>query len=207
MDNNELLVSITSSERISELIREADIELKKIQPEIDYLEQCTKKLSDLKDQQFKLNSFILSLKSLLRIENVSSAMTSSKIENKMSPVDNYVVNDANLSGVNNDTPDSLRKIFLPDVAISEVKNFLRTKNNLNYEIFKAIVFNSGMGTTKEIKQYLIDNNIKQPKSGIGFEDVELKEISSRANYLVRKEILCSIEPGKFKSLLGWSELI
>ncbi|OGI00686.1 MAG: hypothetical protein A2104_08705 [Candidatus Melainabacteria bacterium GWF2_32_7] len=83
---------------------------------------------------------------------------------------------------------------------------MRTNNNLNYEIYKGIVFNSGQATTADIKHYLVENKVKQPKSGKGFEDVELKEISSRVNYLVRKNILTSPEPGVFRSVFGWCDI-
>ena len=101
---------------------------------------------------------------------------------------------------------NMRMIFIPDVAISEVKKYLRTKNNLNYEIYKAVVFNSGEVTTEELKTYLVENNIKQPKTGKGFKDVELKEISSRVNYLVRKGVLSSPSAGSFRTVFGWSSI-
>ena len=66
-----------------------------------------------------------------------------------------------------------------------------------------MVFNSGIATTEQIKSYLIENNIQQPKTGKTFDDVELKEISSRTHYLVRKNVLDTTEPGIFKSVPGW----
>lgn len=201
-ENNDYL-SIASNERIEIFIKEAEEELSKIQPEIDYLIQCQSKFSVLKEQQFKLNSLILSLKSLISEKSTTQINIQNDKINETLNNDIEVYNNVEFTSV---SVNNERKIFLPDQAITQVKNHLRTKNNLNYEIFKAIIFNSGVASTKEIKNYLIENNIKQPKSGKSFENVELKEISSRANYLVRKNILKSDEPGIFVSMLGWSEI-
>jgi len=192
-------LSLASSERILKLIQEANNELAKIQPEIDYLEGCQQKLEKLKAQKQKLSALVLSLNSILKISDVNNK-NNENINNILETKIDINVNNQNVNYNN------LRKVFLPDQAFSQVKNYLRTKNNLNYEIFKAVVFNSGEATTEQIKQYLIENNIKQPKTGKGFEDVELKEISSRANYLVRKNILVAPESGIFRSVFGWSEI-
>ena len=203
MNNLEINDSISSNNRLQKFIDEAHNELNKIQPEIDYLEQCQKKLTILKEQQLRLNSLILSLNGLLNQEGVN------KFEQNTVSVSKELY--ANINAVNNATIDAKnnkmrREIFLPDQAINQVKSFLRIKNNLNYEIFKAVVFNSGTAKTEEIKNYLVENNIKQPKTGKGFNDVELKEISSRVHYLVRKNILISIEPGNFRSIFGWQQI-
>lgn len=203
METKEKKISIASDERIQKLIDEASEELLKIQPEITYLEQCQKKLIELKEEQFKLNSLIASMKSLIKNSDVN------KTRHKNTEVQNLDINDShakiavNISRVND---ENSRKIFLPDQAISQVKNYLRTSNNLNYEIYKAVVFNSGQAATLEIKNYLVENKIKQPKSGRTFDNVELKEVSSRINYLVRKNILVSSEPGIFRSVFGWTEV-
>lgn len=200
MENLENTLSVASNERIQKLMDEADKELVKIQPEIVYLEQCQKKLMELKEQQFKLNSLKMSLKSLLKTSDINlTSLSDDSLSNVL-----INVNDVKDNVIQNDSiSEKSRKIFLPDQAVSEVKNYLRTKNNLNYEIFKAVVFNSGNATTQEIKQYLVENKIRQPNTGKTFDNVELKEISSRANYLVRKNILVSSEPGSFRSVFGW----
>jgi hypothetical protein len=195
--------SIASNERIAVLINEAESELAILKPEIEYLEQCQKKLSQLKDQQFKLNSLIISLKGVIRNNNFDTHTSKEKLTELKNINSNNSIVDVTIVDINN---ENKRKVFMPDQANSQVKNFLRTKNNLNYELFKAVVFNSGIATTQEIKNYLVDNNIKQPKSGNGFESVELKEISSRINYLVRKGILTSPESGSFRSVFGWCEI-
>jgi DNA repair exonuclease SbcCD ATPase subunit len=203
METIEKDMSVASDERIQNLIAEANNELTKIQPEIVYLEQCQKKLSELNEQKFKLNSLIVSLKSLIRNSDVNKNELNKNNLEQDNNIENNVKIAVNISRENN---ENSRKIFLPDQAISHVKSYLRIKNNLNYEIYKAIVFSSGKATTAEIKEYLVENKIKQPQSGKGFEEVELKEISSRVNYLVRKGVLISPEPGTFRSVFGWTDV-
>lgn len=200
MENTDKSISLASNERMLKLIEEAENELSAIRPEINYLEECQKKLAELKEQQFKLNSLIISLQSLNKMSGVTKAKQNLNIIKNDEIAENLILNNLKMCHVNNVS----HKIFLPDVAISDVKNHLRTHNNLNYEIFKSVVFNSGIATTEEIKQYLIENKIKQPKTGKTFEEVELKEISSRTNYLVRKNILISVQPGIFRSSSGWT---
>lgn len=203
MNNIEKNTSLASNGRIQNLITEAENELNKIKPEIAYLEECQKKLIELTEQQFKLNSLITSLKSLIKTSDVN------KIRHNNIEVPTQEIEENNVQiavNISNENNESSRKIFLPDQANSQVKNYLRTKNNLNYEIFKAIIFNSGHATTQDIKKYLVENGIKQPKTGKTFENIELKEISSRINYLVRKNILVSPAPGSFRSVFGWSDI-
>ncbi|MDD3014676.1 MAG: hypothetical protein PHC34_13330 [Candidatus Gastranaerophilales bacterium] len=200
---HETNLSIASNDRISELITEAENELSKIKPEIEYLEQCQKKLRDMKDQQFKLNSLIISLKGVMKFSGVNNSENVILDNNDVKIKNKSLDNDVITVNVNS---ENIRKIFMPDQAYSQVKKYLRTKNNMNYEIYKAVVFNSGSATTQEIKNYLIENGVKQPKTGKGFEKIELKEISSRANYLVRKSVLISTEPGHFRSVFGWCEI-
>ena len=203
MEAKDQNLSLSSNERIQNIIQEAENELLKIKPEIEYLEECERKLIRLKEQQFKLNSIIVSLKSINKISDVDVNNNFQNLRENDNKLD--VTSTINATQIYNAIGNQ-REIFLPDVAISQVKNYLRTKNNLNYHIFKAVVFNSGTASTEEIKNYLVENNIKQPKTGNGFEKVELKEISSRVNYLVRKQILISVESGVFKSFFGWQSL-
>ncbi len=195
--------SLISSVRISKLLQEANSELSKIEPEIQYLEECQKKLGELKSQKIKLNSLILSLSTLVNEEGVIKK-TTTQSDNKNN-AKNKTLLQSNVTKEDVSVNDS-NHVFVPMEALNLVKDYLRTNNNLNYEIFKAIVYNSGIATTEQIKSYLVENGIKQPKSGKGFERVELKEISSRTNYLVRKNLLISIKPGIFKSTLGWNNL-
>lgn len=201
LDNN---LSLSSDSRIQTLIEEADNELNKIQPEIDYLQNCVQKLNELKLKKNKL----LSLKASLKVILNNSDINTSDVTNSINSLNNQfnseiksVNTEQNLTGLN---VTSELNSFIPDLALNDVKQFLRTRNNLNYEIFKAIVYNGGEASTEDIKAYLVSNKIKQPKTGKTFEKTELKEISSRANYLVRKNIIISSGPGIFRSLIGYS---
>lgn len=202
MDKNETL-SITSENRVQNLIEEANKELLALLPEINSLEESISKLKELKEKRFKLESLIINLKSILPKENVIKDGVNDVIISNAKT--NYKSRNNNVNKISLDTING-RKVFIPDVALSNAKNYLRQKNNVNYEIYKAIVFNTGEATTDEIKYYLIKNNIKQPKTGKGFEDVPLKEISSRTNYLVRKNLLISYSPGVFSTVFGWEEV-
>lgn len=201
--NNKNKKSIVSADRLEKLAREANKELKAITPEIEYLEECVKKLSELKEKKRKLNSLIINLKSIVPLNDV-------KIKQKDTDVtsDKLTAHKLRNNNVNTISIDRRgeRKVFIPEVALSNVKRYLRSKNNINYEIYKAVVYNTGEASTEEIKHYLVKNNIKQPKSGKGFEDVPLKEISSRANYLVRKQLLISYSSGLFSTVFGWEEI-
>lgn len=203
MMNKTEILSITSEGRIDMLIKEAELELKEILPEIISLEQKVHLLKELKNKKYKLESLIMNLKSILPKEGVIKNIVNSVAKN-----DDVKISKLSCSNVNKISIDSSlgRKVFIPDVALSNAKNYLRTKNNINYEIYKAVVFNTGEATTDEIKYYLIKNNIKQSKTGKGFEEVPLKEISSRTNYLVRKNLLISYIPGVYSTVFGWEEV-
>lgn len=194
--------SITSSNRLGTLVAEAESELSVIIPEIEYLEECVLKLTELKERKHKLTSLIVNLKSILPKQNLAQI----DITNSNTGTQKHA-NILRQKSVNKISVDSIngRKIFVPELALSDVKNHLRTRNNINYEIYKAIVFNTGEATTEEIKYYLVKNNIKRPKTGDGFEDVPLSEISSRINYLVRKNLLISYSAGVYSTVYGWEE--
>lgn len=194
--------SITSNERLEKLVSEASEELDSITPEIEYLEECVVKLAELKERKHKLTSLIVNLKSILPRQK--------QAQFDVKDVDEALLERKNIlrqKRLNKISVDSIngRKIFVPEVALCDVKNILRTRNNINYEIYKAIVFNTGEATTEEIKHYLVKNNIKRPKTGEGFDDVPLSEISSRINYLVRKNLLISYSQGIYSTIFGWEE--
>lgn len=205
MPNQEDHFSIVSDFRMEKLLEEVEAELNKIQPEIEYLESMVEKLNDLKLKKSKLLSLKTSLKVVHKQNNINN-LNISFDKNNLSKNESLELN----SGITNKNitekmNTSQHNLFIPDLALNEVGKFLRTKNNLNYEIFKSVIYNGGQASTDEIKDYLVKNRIKQPKTGKYFDDVELKDISSRANYLVRKKLLISSGPGLFQSTLGYSE--
>lgn len=210
--------SISSGNRLESILQETEEELQLIQPKIEKLEKELEKLKELKLTKQKLITLKLSIKSILEnfsqgkdqfalteILNQSNLHITSKNEGgkKLSASEMEL----STSGVSpftsytSETPSD--RIFLPDQAFAEVNQVLKQKNSTNYEIFRAIVFSGGRATTEQIKQYLVENNIQQPTSGEGFEHVELTDISSRVNYLVRKNLVQAAGGGVFISNLGW----
>ena len=63
--------SLASDSRIKSLLDEAESELNKIQPEIDYLENCVSKLNLLKQKKNKLLSLMASLKVILNSTGIT----------------------------------------------------------------------------------------------------------------------------------------
>ena len=80
---------------------------------------------------------------------------------------------------------------------------LKKQNSINFELFRAIVFNGGQASTEQIRQYLVENRIAMPGTGQFFDDIPLTDISSRVNYLIRKGLVTSGGRGVFVSTLGW----
>ncbi len=198
-----LAKSITSEKRLEEMLEEAEAELEKIQPQIEKLEKQADKLRQLKLAKQKLITLKLSLKSIL--ENFSKNKVEPSILLSGSPeLRNLMAGrESSVRLSTSQSTENASKIFLPDLAFSEVDRILRKKTSMNYEIFRAIVFNGGKATTEQIKAYLVENGITQPTTGEGFENVELTDISSRTNYLVRKGLVSPDGRGLFISNLGW----
>lgn len=206
---------ISSSSRLEDLLAETEAELEQIEPQIEKLEKQIEKLRELKLAKQKLITFKLSIKSILT--NYSENKVELETDNML--YKSVIGNEASLRTVSTGTesanyrglptlaslPQPLRLpgTFLPDRAFAQVNDVLRRKNSLNYELFRAIVFNGGHANTEQIKEYLIEHGITQPASGEGFEAVELTDISSRVNYLVRKGLVNPDGRGNFVSCLGW----
>lgn len=205
MDKQDNSQSLASDLRIKKLIEEAEQELNKIQPEIDYLESCLTKLNELKLKKNKLLSLKASLKVILNQANTTISNITNSNLNLKNITNQLVMSGNNLSSETQNSTTLQHKLFIPELALDQVVHFLRPNKNLNFEIFKAVVHNGGQASTEEIKEYLIANKICQPKTGKYFDDVELKDISSRANYLVRKKLLITSRPGLFASVLGFRD--
>jgi hypothetical protein len=99
-------------------------------------------------------------------------------------------------------PEHSTGAFFPEKAYTEADDVLRHRFSMNYEIFRAIVLNGGQASTREIRQYLIDQRIKTA-AGKTFEDTPLSEISARTAYLVKRQVIRPIAPGRFQSCFGW----
>ena len=201
----QIVKSISDPNRLEDLLQEVDSELGKIQPKIEKLEKEMEKLKELKLTKQKLITLKLSIKSI--VDNFSHSKNSelmAALGVETSPT--VLLQKLHSPSYQTSEPAfELDRLFLPDQAFEAANQVLRQKNSLNYEIFRAIVFNGGRATTEQIKQYLVQNNITQPTTGEGFEHVELTDISSRVNYLVRKGIVDPAGKGLFISRLGWQE--
>jgi hypothetical protein len=206
---------ISSASRLEDLLNETELELEQLEPQIDKLEKQIEKLRQLKLAKQKLITLKLSIKSILvnYSEDKVSALGLNGLESDSTlSASGYALGDAGLDSeflnqrrlmARSPQPMRLPGTFIPDMAFSQVNEVLRRKNSLNYDLFRAIVFNGGQANTDQIKQYLLDHDIRQPSSGEGFENVELTDISSRVNYLVRKGLVNPDGRGNFVSCLGW----
>ena len=190
--------TLASPEGLQALLEQAETELESIQPQITELEEKIKDLQALKQSRQRLLTLKMSLGALIESSTHDDAqepytmLSSNLAQQKLQAFDNDY------------TYLSTHKSFHPDLALQQVQQLLKQKESLNYEMFRAVVLNGGKATTIEIKTYLVEAGIKQPQTGDGFEDVPLTEISSRANYLVRKGVLKALERGVFYTPLGWS---
>lgn len=189
-------VSIVAPERLNDLVKEAEEELLKIQPRIEELEGYAEELRELKLSKQRLLTLKMSLSTM--IDNSTKDEVFSATDRVSRPdwqtEENKLYNFSELS---------TSKSFRPDEAFRQVDQMLKQKSSLNYEMFKAVVFNGGKASTEEIKAYLVENKVQQPQTGENFETVPLTEISSRANYMVRKGILHPMDRGVFYTHLGW----
>lgn len=201
--------SISSMKRLEDLLQETESELETLQPKIERLEKEIEKLKDLKRTKQKLITLKLSIKSI--IENFSDADPGTDLTTALQEFTSPFADErytSRTSSSRDSMPTGIEKwippgTFLPDRAFEEANTILRQKNSTNYEIFRAVVFNGGRASTEQIKDYLVENNIKQPTTGEGFEGVDLTDISSRTNYLVRKNILKANGKGSFIANVGW----
>lgn len=209
--------NISSTERLEDILNETEKELEAIQPQIDKLEKQLDKLKDLKLAKQKLITLKLSIKSIL--SNFSSGVSTEVLESGMAQKLSSLAENLKPSReLKTSQKPSFTSVpthapqisypgtnFLPELAFQQVNLLLRKTTSINYDLFRAIVFNGGKATTEEIRQYLVENHVKQPGSGEGFEQVELTDISSRVNYLVRKGIVKPEGRRLFISLLGWTD--
>jgi hypothetical protein len=203
---------ISSADRLEELLTEAERELETLEPKIEKLEKQLEKLKELKLAKQKLITLKLSIKSILNNFSKNEVLTSDNLSQSETLHKNFSLKglQKNLSTqpkvqLSNLTSQSLNQTFLPDQAFHEVNTVLRKKTSINYELFRAVVFNGGKATTEQIKQYLLEHDIRQPGNGVGFEQVELTDVSSRINYLVRKGLVTPDGRGNFISTLGWTQ--
>jgi len=213
---NKSVSNISSTERLKEMLDEAEKELEAIQPKIDKLELQLQKLKELKLAKQKLITLKLSVQSILsnfsdfkssevrtkdETKKFSSAPRELNLNTKLNVAETKPISKTDLS-TETSVPNGT---FLPEMAFNQADAILKRKSSINYDLFRAVVFNGGKANTEQIRQYLIENNIRQPASGDPFEGVALTDISARVNYLVRKGLVKPDGRGTFISCLGWAE--
>lgn len=199
-------VSVSSEKRLEALLEETEAELANLQPRIDKLERDIDKLKDLKLTKQKLISLKLSVQSIMENfqQTGGSGFTADALLNvglempcpQSGITTSYRIPDYATAPQENRT-------FYPDRAFEAANKLLKQRQSLNYDLFRAIVFHGGRATTEEIKAFLQENNITQPSTGESFDNVALTDISSRVNYLVRKDLVSATGRGVFLSNLGW----
>ena len=156
--------SISSEKRLNTMLKETEEELLKIEPEIEKLQKKMDRFQELKLTKQKLITLKLSLKSILSNYQNDIDAQGKSVNNKQSLTSDkslkYTLPKNNTN--NHPFPGAL---FLPDKAFEDSSRVLKRKNSLNYDIFKAIVFSGGQASTEEIRDYLIENDVKMPGSG------------------------------------------
>lgn len=197
-------VSLSDPDRLEGLLAETELELARLQPEMDALQsqmqQLEQQWSEHQQRKQTLCALHRSLSQILGYAPLPETTTSADASVQSSPTTtdtqaNTAPEAAAFSTAN--------KTFLPDVAFEQANQILMRRDSLNYELFRAIVYRGGRATTEELKQFLIEHDIRQPTTGQSFENVPLTDISSRVNYLVRKGVVRTEGYGQFVASLGW----
>jgi hypothetical protein len=203
-------ISLADTPRLEALLQEAQTELAHITPQLMTLEltlnQVQAQVGELKQKRQRLLGLTSSLSALLVPSPVASC-----------------VNDANSHHIPNaekiketQKPKSVKRqlpllppssdgVFLPALAFKQGDTILKRKDSINYEIFRAIVYQGGQATTEQIRQYLVEQKVVIPKTGETFETVSLSEISARVSYLVKHGIARSVGTGSYLSCFGWDQ--
>jgi hypothetical protein len=204
--------SLANPQHLEALLKQTEAELEALQPEIETLETVLVSLNELRKKKQTLISMKLSLQSILQHTSLAPLIPPPQTASEASGYR------ASLPSVSDTSEDSILRVrkrnahksplpegpFIPEDAFAHADTILMRKDSLNYELFKAIVFNGGMANTEQIKAYLLSNFIKQPATGEGFEAVPLTDISSRVNYLIRKGLVHPMGQGHFVCVQGWN---
>ncbi|MBK8189813.1 MAG: hypothetical protein IPK79_05120 [Vampirovibrionales bacterium] len=202
--------SISSHKRLEQMLQETEAELDRLQPQIERLEKQIERLRELKFTKRKLIALRLSLQSIL--ENFGAQQAEAflsglaPLEGTSEPVMALRTSSGGSSGPRHDF-DALEAegaSFLPDRALSEAARVLRRPASLNFEIFRALVFSGGRASSGQIKESLMARGVTLPSSGETLEGLSLSDISSRANYLVRKGLAYADGRGGFRCAVGWT---
>jgi hypothetical protein len=204
-------VSLADTPRLEALLQEAEAELAHITPQLTALEatlnQVQAQVGELKQKRQRLLGLTTSLSALL----VPSSAVVVSVHNANShrlPNGEKIQETQKPKSVKRQLPllpPSSDGVFLPALAFKQGDTILKRKDSINYEIFRAIVYQGGQATTEQIRQYLIEQKVVIPKTGETFETVSLSEISARVSYLVKHGIARSVGTGSYLSCFGWDQ--
>jgi hypothetical protein len=93
-------------------------------------------------------------------------------------------------------------VFIPDVALEQAKQYIKQPGTLNHNIFKAIVYSGGRATSEQVRNYLVNNDIRLPKTNQSFDEVPLAKIATKITYLAKQGMVDQVK-GIYTSKLGW----
>ena len=206
--------SLAASERLEALLVEAEAELAELAPQIEQLAQALEQLQALKQKRQRLLGLKSSLSALLLptatkptvvpLQQVQASAEKTQPAGVSNPEKNSPKNKA-IKRQLPLLPPSSDGMFLPELAFKQGDTILKRKDSINYEIFRAIVYQGGQATTEQIRQYLVEQGVTVPKTGETFETVTLSEISARVSYLVKHGIARPVGGGCYLSCFGWDQ--
>lgn len=182
------MMSVVDLQHLETLMQASEAELQEIQTRIQTLEVAVAELDALRLKATQLQQFQAGLTPLLQgglpvKENPTPKRTARPHAHRL-------------------LPEAASGAFFPERAFEEADAIIRHRQSVNYEIFRAVVLNGGQATNAEIRRYLIEQEIRTPQ-GKTFQDAKLSEISARVAYLVKRQVLYPIGPGRFRSCFGW----
>lgn len=202
--------SLVDQSHLEQLYAQSSQELETVQSDISKLEEHLHELVELKQRARQLETLRYSLGHMLKspespltlddlvLDAEKSTATPSPRAHSSRKHKSYTIMQKEAP-----LPDYTNGVFIPEKAFEDADHILTHRQSINYEFFRAIVLNGGHASTRDIRDYLIDNKIKT-QNGKGFEDSKLSEISARVAYLVKKGVIRAIAPGRFLSCFGWS---
>ena len=195
MNNIDIKNSVLGSEQLDSLKNDTLAELKAVQAQIEGIEAQLTELEGLKIQRDKLSALLVTLTSLNNTEFA--------LENKMILPSDHQQKPA-LSGLEKLNIEAFRgKAFFPESAFEDMGKRLPRKGSVSYELFSAVVYQGGRASSRQIRDYLIQQGIRQPQSGETFESVSLSSLNPRLAQLVKKGCLCMEGNGVYWSSKGW----
>lgn len=204
-------MSIVDAQNLELLLKQSKEELAQTIDRIRTIEGYIDELDDLHEKVLQLEAFQAGLSELLHL--LKKPLEVKMVEKEARLVEKeakkFAAEKAGKSSKKKSPPayqnalsTESNGVFLPELAFKQADEVLRYRQSMNYEIFRAIVLNGGKATTAEVRNYLIEQDIRTPQ-GKGFENSKLSDVYPRIAYLVKRGVLRPIAPGYFLSCFGW----